>query len=123
QDLFEASDALGTLTDEAYLEALEFVQTATREQGIDRLLAEYGVDVLVSPSGPISARVDPVNGDVWPAWAGAGFMAAISGYPHLTVPMGEVHGVPLGVSFIGGRNHDADVLGYGFAYEQATQLR
>lgn len=123
QDLFEASDALGTLTDEAYLEALEFVQTATREQGIDRLLAEHKADVLVSPSGPISARVDPVNGDVWPAWAGAGFMAAISGYPHLTVPMGEVHGVPLGVSFIGGRNHDADVLGYGFAYEQATQLR
>lgn len=123
QDLLEASDALGPLTDDTYLEALEFVQTATRGQGIDRLLAEYAADVLVSPSGPIAPRFDPVNGDVWPAWAGAGFMAAISGYPHLTVPMGEVHGVPLGVSFIGARGGDSAILGYGFAYEQATQLR
>lgn len=123
QELFEASDALGPLTDEAYLEALEFVQAATREKGIDRLLAEHQADVLVSPSGPIAPRFDPVNGDVWPAWAGAGFMAAISGYPHLSVPMGEVHGVPLGVSFIGGRNRDADILAYGYAYEQKTGLR
>lgn len=123
QDLFEASDALGPLTDEAYLKALEFVQTATRAQGIDRLLAEHEADVLVSPSGPIAARFDPVNGDVWPAWAGAGFMAAIAGYPHLTVPAGDVHGVPLGVSFMGARGSDAAILGYGFAYEQITGLR
>ena len=123
QDLFTASDELGPLTDQAYPDARALVQSATRENGIDRLLKEYDVDALVSPSGPISPRVDPVNGDVWPAWAGAGYLAAVAGYPHLTVPMGEVHGVPLGVSFMGGKDTDAALLAYGYAYEQATQLR
>ncbi|MBY9067924.1 amidase [Hyphomonas sp. WL0036] len=123
QDLFEESDALGPLTDEAYVEALRLVQTTARENGIDRMLAEFDVDVLVSPSGPVSPRVDPVNGDVWPDWAGAGFLAAVAGYPHLTVPMGEVHGIPIGVSFMGARGADAHILAYGYAYEQATLLR
>lgn len=123
QDLFETSDALGPLTDEAYTDALALVQTATREQGIDRLLAEYNVSVLVAPSGPVAPRIDPVNGDVWPDWAGAGWAAAIAGYPHLTVPMGQVHGIPIGISFIGGRDSDASILSYGFAYEQASQAR
>jgi amidase len=123
QDLFTASDELGPLTDQAYLDARALVQSASRENGIDRLLKEYDVDALVSPSGPISPRVDPVNGDVWPAWAGAGYLAAVAGYPHITVPMGEVHGVPLGVSFMGAKDADAHILAYGYAYEQATLLR
>ncbi|PKP80122.1 MAG: amidase [Alphaproteobacteria bacterium HGW-Alphaproteobacteria-18] len=123
QDQFEASDALGPLTDAAYLDALALVQSATRDNGIDRMLKEYGVDALVSPSGPVAPRVDPVNGDVWPEWAGAGFLAAVAGYPHLTVPMGEVHGIPIGLSFMGGKDTDAAILAYGYAYEQATGLR
>ncbi|OZB13121.1 MAG: amidase, partial [Rhodobacterales bacterium 34-62-10] len=123
QDLFTASDELGPLTEQSYLDARALVQSAARENGIDRLLKEYDVDALVSPSGPVSPRVDPVNGDVWPAWAGAGYLAAVAGYPHLTVPMGEVHGIPLGVSFMGGKDADAVLLAYGYAYEQATQLR
>ena len=50
-------------------------------------------------------------------------MAAIAGYPHLTVPMGTVHNVPVGISFIGTTNQDADILSYGYAFEQRTQLR
>ncbi len=123
QDLFVASDALGPLTDKAYLDALELVQTATREDGIDKLLTEHNVSVLVAPSGPVAPRVDPVNGDVWPAWAGAGYAAAIAGYPHLTVPMGDVHGIPVGVSFMGSKDSDASMLAFGFAYEAASQLR
>jgi amidase len=123
QDLFEASDALGPLSDPAYMDALKLVQTATRDDGIDRLLSEYTVSVLVSPSGPIAPRIDPVNGDVWPEWSGAGWAAAIAGYPNLTVPMGEVHGIPVGVSFMGAHGHDAAILGYGYAYEQASGLR
>ena len=75
------------------------------------------------PLGLALARVDPVNGDVWPAWAGAGYLAAVAGYPHITVPMGEVHGIPLGVSFMGASGRDAHILAYGYAYEQATGLR
>lgn len=123
QDLFDASEALGPLTEEAYINALALVRAVTRQNGIDGLLTEHGVDVLVAPSGPLAPRVDPINGDVWPEWAGAGFLAAIAGYPHLTVPMGEVHGVPLGLSFMGGKDSDAAILAYGYAFEQATQLR
>ena len=65
----------------------------------------------------------PVNGDVWPEWVGAGWMAAQAGYPHMTVPMGDVHGIPVGVSFIGSAGDDAAIIAYGYAYEQASQLR
>lgn len=123
QDIFEESEARGPLTDPAYLGAKAAVRFSTREQGIDRMLADYDVNFLVSPSGPLAPRIDPVNGDVWPEWAGAGWLPAQAGYPHLTVPMGEVHGIPLGISFIGSAGDDAAILAYGYAYEQATQLR
>ena len=73
----------------------------------------------MGPSGPVSPRADVVNGDVWPAWAGAGSMAAVSGYPNLTVPVGTIAGVPVGVSFMGGRDQDSLLLSVGLAFEQA----
>ena len=123
QDIFEASEAKGPLTDEAYTNAVKLVQSATRENGIDKLLADHKVSVLVAPSGPVSPRVDAINGDVWPEWAGAGSFAAISGYPNLTVPMGDVHGIPIGISFMGAKDADAALLAYGFAFEQASGVR
>ena len=64
-----------------------------------------------------------MNGDVWPSWAGGGYLAAIAGYPHATVPMGTVHGLPVGISFMGAKDNDANVLSFAFAYEQATMHR
>ena len=123
QSIFDASEAKGPITDADYLRAAAAVQTASGANGIDKLMAENDVAMLVSPSGPLSPRVDPVNGDVWPDWAGAGYLAAIAGYPHITVPMGEVHGVPIGFSIMGAKDADADILSWGYAYEQATNLR
>lgn len=123
QSIFVASEALGSLEEEEYKTALAEVQAATREKGIDALLAKHNVDVLVGPSGPIAPRVDAINGDVWPAWAGSGGLAAIAGYPHATVPMGAVHGLPIGVSFIGAKDQDAAILSFAYAYEQRTNLR
>ncbi len=123
QDIFEQSDAMESLDSDGYREAIAVVQSATRENGIDRLLAEHDVVALVAPSGPLAPRVDPVNGDVWPDWAGAGYLAAIAGYPHLTVPMGTVRGIPIGLSFMGGKDQDARILSLGYAYEQRTQAR
>ncbi|MGA1342476.1 MAG: amidase [Hyphomonas sp.] len=123
QDIFEASEAKGQLTDENYITAVRLIQSATREHGIDRQLAQFRVSALVAPSGPVSPRVDAVNGDVWPEWAGAGSLPAIAGYPNLTVPMGDVHGIPIGISFMGARNADAALLAYGYAFEQASGVR
>ena len=85
------------------------------------LLSQYDVDILVGPSGPVSPRVDVVNGDVWPAWAGAGSLAAVSGYPNLTIPMGDIAGVPVGISFMSGNGTDQLLLSVGLAFEQAKQ--
>jgi len=123
QSLFEQAQAKGPLTEPEYIGARDDVRQATGELGIDKLLAEHNVDVLIGPSGPISPRIDPINGDVWPEWAGAGYLAAVAGYPHLTVPMGDVHGIPIGLSFMGAKDNDAKLLSYGYDYEQATQMR
>lgn len=123
QSIFDLSNARSSLEDADYLAAKANVQRATGERGIDALMAEYNVDMLVSPSGPLSSRVDPINGDTWPAWAGAGYLAAVAGYPHITVPMGAVHNVPLGFSIMAGAGQDADVLSYGYALEQVTMAR
>ncbi|MEH6742487.1 amidase [Hyphomonas sp.] len=123
QDIFEQSDEMEGLDSDGYKEAVAFIQSATREKGIDRLLKEHDVVALVAPSGPLAPRVDPVNGDVWPDWPGAGYMAAIAGYPHLTVPMGTARGLPVGLSFMSGKDQDAAILSLGYAYEQKTEAR
>lgn len=123
QSIFDISVPLPGLDDPAYIEARDKVQSATRENGIDAMIAAHEVDILVSPSGPVPGRIDPINGDVWPPFPGAGWIAAIAGYPHVTVPMGTVHGMPVGVSFIGAKDEDAKVLSFGYAYEQRTNLR
>ena len=123
QSIFDISEETKGLDDADYIAARDAVQSATRENGIDMLMAENKVDILVSPSGPVAGRIDPINGDVWPAWAGAGWIAAIAGYPHVTVPMGTIHGMPVGFSFIGGKDEDVKVLSFGFAYEQRANAR
>lgn len=123
QDIFELSQARGGLDDPHYIAALAAGRAATREKGIDAMLAADDLDVLVAPSGPVAPRVDPINGDVWPDWAGAGWMAAIAGYPHATAPMGAVDAIPVGLSFIASGGQDAAVLAYAYAYEQRAQAR
>jgi len=124
QSIFIASQKMGKLTDKVYIEARKIVQKTTREDGIDKLLNEYNVAVLVAPSGPVVPRVDPVNGDIWPNdWPGFGSMAARAGYPHITVPMGGILNLSVGLSFIGGKNEDANVLSYAYAYEQQSNKR
>jgi amidase len=124
QSIFDASQAMASLESEDYKSALASVQKASREDGIDKLLQQHKVSVLISPSGPIVPRVDPINGDVWPNdWPGYGSPAARAGYPHATVPMGGIKHLSVGLSFIGGKNTDANVLAYAYAYEQHSMRR
>lgn len=123
QSIFEEAVGYGSLSSAEYIKIRKDLLASTRRYGIDAMLKDNNVDILVSPSGPIPGRVDPINGDLWPKWAGAGSLAAIAGYPHLSVPMGNVHGLPVGISFIGAADKDADVLSFGYAYEQKTQMR
>jgi Asp-tRNA(Asn)/Glu-tRNA(Gln) amidotransferase A subunit family amidase len=116
QEHFEASEASGGTTDENYLAALARVREATGAQGIDRLLDEHDVDLLISPTGGPAWKIDWINGDNF--GGGSAGLAAISGYPSITVPMGMVHGLPVGLSFFAGRFSEPTLISATRAFEQ-----
>ena len=103
----------------AYEEARANSLRLAGAEGIDKLLAEHRVSFLVAPTVGPAWTTDLVNGDHYDGSIGAGSLAAIAGYPHLSVPMGAVHDLPIGLSVIGGKWEDAAVLRAGAAYERA----
>lgn len=122
QELFEMAEKTTGLADPAYLKARDDARRMAGPEGIDALLAKHDVAVLVGPTLGPSWLIDPVLKDRY-VGGGAGNAAAVAGYPHLTVPMGQVGGLPVGLSFVGPKWSEARLLAYGFAYEQATQMR
>ena len=116
QDLFE--QALETTDREAYLAAHANARELAGAEGIDKALAEHRVDLLVAPTRGPAWISDLVLGDRFGGAIGAGSDAAVAGYPHLTVPMGQVEGLPVGLSFIGPQWGDHQVLKAGAAYEK-----
>lgn len=121
QDLFER--ALETTDAEAYAKNLATLRRLTRAEGIDKLLADNQVRFLVAPTTGPAWSTDLVNGDNFGGRIGAGYLAAIAGYPHLTVPMGAVEGLPVGFSIMGGQWQDHEVLKAGAVYEKARTAR
>ncbi|HZK99071.1 MAG TPA: amidase [Caulobacteraceae bacterium] len=122
QDVFEAAEATKGLADPAYLTALATGRRLAGAEGIDRMLAVNQVVALVAPTLAPAWVIDPVLGD-HDLGGGAGSLAAVAGYPHLTVPMGTVSGLPVGLSFIGPAWSEARLLSLGYAFEQSTPAR
>ena len=118
QETFERSEKTKGLEDSAYKKARASSFRAAGPNGIDRLLREHKVVALVGPTMPPAWKIDAVNGDQI-SGGGAGSLAAVSGYPHLTVPMGLVKGLPVGLSFIGPKWSEPLLLSLGYAYERA----
>ena len=118
QETFEQAQKTKGLADPDYKKARETSFRAAGPNGIDRLLKENRVVALVGPTMPPAWKIDAVNGDQI-AGGGAGSLAAVAGYPHLTVPMGLVKGLPVGLSFIGPKWSEGLLLSLGYAYEQA----
>jgi amidase len=121
QELFEQAQAKGPLTDAAYTKARA---AARRLAGADGLLAALDgakLDAILAPSMSPAWPTDPVLGD---HFVGAGYgMAAVAGTPSITVPVGESHGLPIGVTFMGRAYSEGDLIGYAYALEQATKAR
>ncbi|NVK56002.1 MAG: amidase [Alteromonadaceae bacterium] len=123
QSIFDKAAATDGMQDKKYTEALQTVRTATRDNGIDKLLTEYEVDVLVAPTNNPAFIIDSVFGDNAPTgFIGIGYLAAIAGYPHITVPMASVRDLPVGFSIVGGQWQDATVLNVGYAFETSNQF-
>jgi amidase len=121
QELF--LQALDTDDAEAYETNLATLRRLTRAEGIDRLLKDNDVAFLIAPTTGPAWTTDLVNGDNFGGRIGAGYLAAIAGYPHLTVPMGAVEGLPVGLSIMGGQWQDHAVLKAGAAYEKARTAK
>jgi amidase len=121
QELLVNAQKKGPLTAPAYRQALTTCQTRARAQGIDLVMTTLKLDAIVAPTGSPSWPIDLINGDHF--LGASSSPAAIAGYPSITVPAGDVHGLPVGLSFIGRRWSEAKLLGLAYAFEQATHHR
>ena len=122
QELFVAAEAKEPLTDPTYRRALARNHRLARTLGIDATMAKHRLDALVAPTTGAPSLIDLVNGD--PGGGGSCTTPpAVAGYPHITVPMGYVRGLPAGLSFFGRAWSEPVLLGLAFAYEQATKAR
>jgi amidase len=119
QELFlRAQETTGPSAPE-YVRARTAARSAAGPEGIDAVLAAHRLDALISPTADPAWAVsaserDPQIPDSWTP-------AAVAGYPHLTVPMGLVEGLPVGISFFAGAWRDAEVLALGLAYESLAR--
>lgn len=121
QELLTLAEARGGLESPVYCEALAKANKAAREDGIDKAVSEHELDALVAPSGGPAWLTDLINGDF--STGGFSSLAAIAGYPHITVPMGAVNGLPVGLSIVGPAWSESTLFNIAYAYEQATRHR
>ena len=124
QEIMTLAEAKGPLTDAAYRRALAKNHRLAGVEGIDAVMAKYRLDALVAPTGGPAWLTDLVNGDGGTASApGPSTVTSVAGYPHVTVPMGADHGLPLGISFFGRAWSESTLIRLAYAYEQATHHR
>ncbi|MES1203578.1 MAG: amidase, partial [Pseudomonadota bacterium] len=122
QEFFENAEKTHGLRDPAYVAASARARRMAGAQGIDRMLRENHVTALVAPTYGPPWVTDIVAGDHFTGGASTTY-PAVAGYPHVTVPMGQVAHLPVGLSFIGPAWSDAQLLSYAFAYESHTHTR
>lgn len=121
QELMEQAQEKGPLTDKDYRDALEKNHRLTRKDGIDALLKKYKLDAIAGPTAGPAWTTDWVNGDR--VDSGCASPPAVAGYPHITVPAGQVFGLPLGISFFSEAWSERKLIKIGYAFEQARKAR
>ncbi|MDI1319473.1 MAG: amidase [bacterium] len=121
QETFTTAQARGPLTDQAYLDAKATCRRLTRTEGLDAALDADKLDALVMFTRGVATLTDPLNGE-----GGSGSsstLAAVAGYPSVTVPAAQFFGLPVGLSFVGRPWSDAKLLALAADFEAATQAR
>jgi amidase len=121
QERMLAAQAKGPLTEPEYLEALAASKRIS-QTAINETLSELDLDALIAPTRGAAWMIDDVNGD-HSSGISSSSLAAISGYASVTVPAGDILGLPIGVSFIGGEFSDAQLIRFAYALEQAGYTR
>jgi amidase len=121
QERLLAAEETNGLQDAAYLDALATSRRLTRDEGIDKAMQEHGLQALVAPTAGAAWAIDWINGDN--RAGGSACLAAVSGYASVSVPMGNVSGLPVGLSFIAGPWSEGALIGLAHAFEQIVQAR
>jgi len=121
QELFVEAEKKGPLSDPKYVAGLKKIQRLAREEGIDAVMTRHQLDAIITPTNAPAWTTDHLNGDHFTG--GNSAPAAIAGYPNITVPCGNVGGLPVGISFFGRAWSEPVLIKIAFAYEQATKHR
>jgi amidase len=121
QDRFFKAQGKGPLSEPAYRKAVALCRRLAGRDGIDATMDRYRLDALVAPTQGPTWLIDLVNGDSF--GGSSSTPAAVAGYPSITVPMGQVHSLPVGLSFFGRAWSEPTLLRFAFAFEQATHHR
>ena len=124
-EIFVLAEATGGRTDPACIAARELA-TSIAQEAIDDLMAELDLDAIVGPTNGPAWVTDPVNGDLggdFSTFVGSSSPSAVAGYASITVPAGFSGPLPIGVTFIGGRWDEPELIGFAFDFEQATKAR
>jgi amidase len=121
QSLLEQADSKGDLNSAEYKKALAKMTRATREEGIDKVMKSYRLDAIAAPTGSPAWKTDLILGDHFVG--GSSSLAAISGYPAITVPMGFVNELPVGITFYGKAWDEPRLLEIAYSFEQGTKHR
>lgn len=121
QELFQQAEATEGLDSAAYREAIVACQQGARERGIDALLAEHRLDALVALTNGPAPKIDVLHGD-FSSW-GSSSLAAMAGYPLVTVPAAQMGGMPIGLTFMGGAYTEPALIRLAYAFEQQVQAR
>ncbi|MBN2410287.1 amidase [candidate division KSB1 bacterium] len=121
QEIFILAEEKSNLRDKNYLTALAKNHRLSRVEGIDATMNKHNLDAVIAPAGSPAWLTDCVNGDHY--MGGSSSPAAVAGYPNITVPAGEVFGLPVGISFFGRAFSEPVLLKIAYAFEQLTRFR
>ncbi len=121
QEILEMSDQTKGLEDKKYHEALKKCRELSRNKGIDAIVDKYKLDAMIAPTNGAAWVIDFVNGDNF--GGGSSQLAAVAGYPSVTVPAGNIKGLPIGVSFFGKAWTESRLIQLSYAYEIASKKR
>ena len=121
QQYLEMAAEKGSLESKEFKDFLVKASSESRELGIDKIMKEHNLDAIIAPTGAPAWKTDRINGDSY--HLGSSSPAAIAGYPNITVPMGFIDDLPVGISFFGGAWSEPTLIEIAYSFEQSSKVR
>ncbi len=121
QELLIEAQAKGSVESAGFIAILEKMNRLVRDEGIDKVMKEHNLDAFIAPTGAPAWKTDLINGDSFHVSSSS--PAAMAGYPNITLPMGFIDGLPVGISFFGRAWSEPLLIEIAFAFETSTKQR